>query len=75
MFCEVDGSRFKRLFGACARNINGFKLGCWMILFISTHLSRAYIGIMLAVIALHADNLLFNFTYAIVSAVNIDEWV
>jgi len=39
-FCEVEECRFLRMFVAYATNINGFKLGCRMMLFIGgCHLS------------------------------------
>jgi len=38
--CEVDECRFYRMFVAYAVNVNGFKLGCKLVLFIDgTHLS------------------------------------
>jgi len=33
-FCEVEDSRFQKMFVAYATNINGFKLGCRMMLFV-----------------------------------------
>jgi len=48
-FCEVQESRFNKMFVAFAANINGFKLGCRMILFVDgCHLSGAHKGTMLA---------------------------
>jgi len=39
-FCEVEGSRFKGMLVAYAANVNDFKLGCRMIVFVDgTHLS------------------------------------
>ena len=59
---------------AYATNINGFKLGCRMILFVyGCHLSGLYKGTLLAVCALHADNHLFNFAYAIVSSESLED--
>ena len=44
-FCEVEESRFQRMFVAYAANINGFKMGCRMMLFVDgCHLSRPYKG-------------------------------
>ena len=61
--CEVDGCRFYRMFMAYAANVNGFKLGCRLVLFVDgMHL-------------LDADNHLFNFAYAIVCDEKIEEWV
>jgi len=61
-FCEVEESRFQRMFVAYVANINGFKLGCRKMLFVDgCHLSGPYKGAMLAACALDADNHLFNF--------------
>jgi len=39
-FCELEGSRFRRLFIAYDASLNGFILGCRKILFVDgTHLS------------------------------------
>ena len=74
--CEVDGCRFYRMFVAYAANVNGFKIGCRLVLFVDgTHLSGPYQGMMLAACALDADNHLFNFVYAIVCGEKIKEWV
>ena len=74
--CEVDGCRFYRMFVTYAANVNGFKLGCRLTLFVDgTHLSEPYQGTMLAVCALDADKHLFNFAYAIVCGEKIEEWV
>jgi len=46
-FCEVEDSRFQRMFVAYAANINGFKLGCCMMLFVDgCHLSGPYKGVL-----------------------------
>ena len=59
-FCEVQDSQFNRMFVAYSANINGFKLGCCMILFFDNcHLSGQYKGTMLAVCALDVDNVQF----------------
>jgi len=75
-FCEVEGSRFIRMFIAYAANVNGFKLGCRKILFMDgCHLSRPYKGTLLAACGLDADNHLFNFAYGIVCGEVIEKWV
>ena len=67
VFCEVQESLFQRMFVAYTANINGFKLGCCMILVVDgCHLSGPYKGIMLAACAPDVDKHLFNFAYAIV---------
>ena len=74
--CEVNGCRFYRMFVAYAANINGFKHGCRLVLFVDvTHLSGTYQGMMLAACTLDEDNHLFNFAYAIVCGEKIDECV
>jgi len=74
--CEVDGCRFYRMFVAYATNVNGFKLGCRIVLFVDgTHLSVPYQGTMLASCALNADNHIFNLAYAIIYGEKIKEWV
>lgn len=35
--CEVDECRFYRMFVAYATNINGFKLGCRLVLFVGSY--------------------------------------
>jgi len=41
--CEVDGCRFYRIFMVYATNVNGFKVGCKLVLFIDgTRLSRPH---------------------------------
>ena len=61
---------------AYTANINGFKLGYCMMLFVNgCHLSGLYKGTMLATCALDADNHLFNFTCAILSFESIADRV
>ena len=73
---EVDRCRFYRMFVAYAANVNGFKLGCRLVLFINgTHLSRPCQGTMFTAYVLDADNHLFNFAYAIICGEKIEEWV
>jgi len=43
-FCEVEGSRFNRMFVAYAATINGFKIECHMILFVDGYHSGPYKG-------------------------------
>jgi len=75
-FCELQGSRFKRLFVAYGALLNGFILGCRKILFVDgAHLSGPYEGTILSVIALDADDHLFDVAYAVVSTENVDEWL
>ena len=75
-FCEVEESRFQRMFVANAVNINGLKPGCCKMLFVDgCHLSGPYKGIMLVACALDADDHLFNFAYAIVSSESVEDWV
>ena len=60
-FCEVQGSRFRRMFVAYAVDVNWFKLGYRMILFVDNyHLRGAYKGTLLAACALDADNCLWH---------------
>jgi len=64
------------MFVAYVANVNGFKLGCRMILFEdNTHLNGPYKGTLVTVCALDADNHLFNFAYGIVYGEKIGEWV
>jgi len=66
-FCEVEGSRFKRMFVAYGASLNGFILGCRKMLFVDgTHLSGPYEGTLMAATALDADNHLFDVAYAVV---------
>ena len=59
--CKVDEYRFYRIFVAYAANVNDFKLGCKLVLFVDgTHLNGPYQGTMLAACTLDADNHLFN---------------
>jgi len=75
-FCEVEECHFQRMFVAYAANINGFKLGCRIMLFVDgCHLSGPYKGTLLAACALDADNHLFNFAYGIVSCKSVEDWV
>jgi len=58
-------------FGAA---LSGFILGCRKILFINgAHLNGLYEGTLLGVIALDADNHLFDVTYAVVSGETNEE--
>jgi len=60
--CEIEGSRFTRMFVTYAANMNEFKPGCRKILFVDgCHLSGPYKGTLLAACPLDADNHLFNF--------------
>lgn len=60
-FYELDKSRLKRMFIAFGASLNGFILGCRKMLFVNgTHLGGLYKGIMFTVIALDADNHLFD---------------
>jgi len=62
------------MFVAHAANVNGFKLGCKMVLFIDdTLLSGPYTGNILVAYALDVDNHLFNFTYVIEFVEKIDD--
>lgn len=62
------------MFVVYATYVNGFKLGCKMILFVyGTYLSKLYKGVMLVACALDANNNLFNFAYAIVVTEKIEE--
>lgn len=73
-FYEVEGSRFKRMLIACAANVNDFKLGHKIILFVDdTHLSGPYKGTLVAPCTLDVDNQLFNFAYGIVCGKKIEE--
>ena len=64
------------MFVAYVANVNGFKLGCRMILFVDgCHLSGPYKGTLLAACTLDVDNHLLNFAYAIVCGEKIEEWV
>jgi len=75
-FCELEGSRFRRLFVAYGASLNGFILGCRKILFVDgSHLSGPYEGTLLSAVALDADDHLFDVAYAIVAAENNDEWL
>lgn len=74
-FCELQGSRFKRMFVAYGASLNGFILGCRKILFVNgAHLSETYEGTILSAVALDADDHLFDVAYPVVFAENIDEW-
>jgi len=74
-FCEVEGSRFKRMFVAYGASLNGFILACRKMLFMDgTLLSGLHEGTLMAAIALDADNDLFEFGYAIVSRETKEEW-
>ena len=49
-FCEIEECHFQRMFVAYAANINGFKLGCHMMLFVDRcHLSGLYKETMLVI--------------------------
>ena len=75
-FCDVEGPRFRRMFITYTANVNEFKLGCRMILFMDgTHLSGPYKGTLIAACTLDADSHLFNFAYGIVCGEKIEEWV
>ena len=75
-FCEVEGSRFKRMFVAYGAALNGFILGCRKMLFVDgTHLSGPYEGTLMAAIVQDADNHLFDIAYAIVSGETKEEWL
>jgi len=75
-FCEVEDCRFQRMFVVYAANINGFQLGCRMMLLVDgCHFSGPYKGTLLAECALNADNHLFNFAYTIVSYESVEDWV
>jgi len=75
-FCEVEGSRFKRMFAAYGASLNGFILGCQKMLFVDgTHLSRLYKGTLMAATALDADNHLFDVAYAVVAGENKEDWL
>ena len=74
-FCELQGSRFKRMFVAYGASLNGFIFGCKKILFIiGAHLSGLYEGTILLAIALDVNDHLFDVRYAVVSTENVDEW-
>jgi len=74
-FVELEGSRVKRMFIAYGACLNGFILGCQKILFVDgAHLSGSYEGTLLGVVALDADDHLFDVAYAIVSGENYDDW-
>jgi len=73
-FVMLEGSRFKRLFIAYGACLNGFILGCRKMIFVDgSHLSRLYEGTLLGVVALDADNHLFDAAYVIVSGENKDD--
>jgi len=75
-FCEVEGSRFTRMFVTNVDNVNGFKLGCRKISFVDgCYLSGPYKGALLTATALDADNHLFNFAYGIACGEIIKEYV
>ena len=66
-FVELDGCRFKRMFVALGASLHGFVMGCRKMLFVDgTHLSGSYEGTLLAVVALDADNHVFDVAYAVV---------
>jgi len=66
VFVELDGCRFKRMFVAFGACLNGFILGSRKMLFVDgTHLIGLYEGTMLAVVALDADNHIFDVAYAV----------
>ena len=74
--CEVEDCRFYRMFIVYVANVNVFKLGYRLVLFVDgAHLSGPYKGTLLAVCALDADNHLFHFAYAIVYGEKVEEWV
>ena len=63
------------MFVAHGTSLNGFILGCRKILFVDgAHLSGLYEGSILSVVALDADDHLFDVAYAVMSAENVDEW-
>lgn len=73
--CDLEGSRFKRLFVAYAACLNGFRY-CRPILFLgSSHLHGLCKGFMFVACGLDADNRLLNLAYAIVLAENNAEWL
>jgi len=75
-FCEVHELGFHKIFMEYGTNINRFKLGCRMILFVDGfHLNGPYKGTTLAACALDANNHFLNFTYAIVSSETVEDWV
>ena len=56
------------MFVAYGSSLNGFILGCQKMLLVDeTHLRGLYEGMLMAAIALDADNHVFDITYAIVS--------
>ena len=66
-FVELDGCGFKCMFVALGASLNGFILGCRKMLFVDgTHFSGPYEGIMLVVVALDANNHVFDVAYAVV---------
>ena len=55
-FCELEGSKFKRMFVAYVASLNGFILGCRKILFVDgAYLSGPYEGTIMSVVAFDAD--------------------
>ena len=55
------------MFVALGASLNGFILGCRKMLFVDgTHFSGPYEGIMLVVVALDANNHVFDVAYAVV---------
>ena len=68
-FVELDGYRFQRMFVAFGACLNGFILESRKMLFVDgTHLSGLYEGTLLALVALDADNHIFELAYAVVGA-------
>jgi len=74
-FVELESSRFKRIFIAYGARLNGFILSCCKMLFEdASHLRGPYEGTLLGVVALYANNHLFDVAYAIVPSENNNEW-
>jgi len=75
-FVELDGCRFQRMFVGLGASLKGFVMGSRKILFVNgTHLSGPYEGTMLAVVALDADNHVFDVVYAVIGGETNEDWL
>lgn len=74
-FTTKDDSSFHRLFVSFHASISGFQQGCRPLLFLdSTPLNSKYQGILFSAIASDADDGIFPIAFAVVDAVNEDNW-
>ena len=73
-FCELEGSRFRRMHVAYNASLNEFILRYKKKFFVDeAHLNRSYEETILAAIARDVDDHLFDITYPLISAENNDD--